>query len=985
MKKLSFLLLFIILFMVNASAQNIPRGMKYQAVARDLKGEVLSNAKIELRINLLSKADAIQSSHYSEIHSVVTNQLGLFTLVVGEGKMESGDFEKVPWSSADIWMEIQIKTNGQSDFTSISNSQLLAVPYAYYAATAGVLAGAILQGNTAAKGFENPRCPCEGGLSQIKVLYLGPTGVTINVYRNKNLTDLLRTFTGVTSGSILEINAVNFPDGKLKNDTYFQVMSTGIAVVEIPTECEEFKEPWEFSLGETFGNFSVLSHRDRKNGAECTVCDIRKEWQVGGNGLMDLCNILGTKSYTDLVFITNNIERLRITKDGEISMKKSLELGENLTVKGHVYLNTNKLTGGFGSTTNYGEFTVDRQSPTYLTGELTVFGETWLKNKMKVDGVTDLNSTLNVNNMSSTNLTGNLNVDKISIFRDLVYMENTTSSSTSYGGALTVQGGVAIRKELNIGGITKIEDATETHFTGNGALVVAGGVGIGRSLRVGEDMRVSKDLNVDLSAVIQKNLVVNENTTLKNLTVTGSSALNSLSLNNLDVTGNAGIGVRYNNVRLTVSAPASYEYPFYAEVAGTANKFHMNKDGQLYLRSIKAGPSNNANNYAMWLDAQNHGLVIRLNEKVFPDATNKYVSFWGTDGASTVIRGRIEGQTAANLATSFEYIWMNAVSAAELALKAAMVIACAAQLDALEVVVLGAEGAVMYTKWAELAANKVAKQGVSYESGAGDYAEWLVKSNPAEKFSYGDIVGVRGGQISKDLTNADHFMVISMNPIVLGNMPEAGKEKMYEKVAFLGQVPIKIRNKAAIGDYILSSGLNDGFGLAVNPKKITLDQIPRIVGVSWSETETTSGFSYVNGAIGINVNDVVPKMKQQQAEIKEIKTKVNELISYLKEKDPAFKGSLFELNSNEILIEEEKPQTVLPKPSIVKFSKISMDDIILMMEKDSDLVEKVLSDTRTELERKGIDYKQFDQTNRLLTDKQYFIAYLKELSVTKKN
>ena len=93
MKKLSFLLLFIILFLVNVSAQNIPRGMKYQAVARDLKGEVMSNAKIELRINLLSKADATQSSHYSEIHSVVTNQLGLFTLVVGEGKMETGDFE----------------------------------------------------------------------------------------------------------------------------------------------------------------------------------------------------------------------------------------------------------------------------------------------------------------------------------------------------------------------------------------------------------------------------------------------------------------------------------------------------------------------------------------------------------------------------------------------------------------------------------------------------------------------------------------------------------------------------------------------------------------------------------------------------------------------------------------------------------------------------------------------------------------------------
>ena len=117
MKKLSFLLLFIILFMVNASAQNIPKGMKYQAVARDLKGEVLSNAKIALRINLLSKADAIQTSHYSEIHSVVTNQLGLFTLVVGEGKMETGDFEKVPWSRAFICISIHISALLQGTFS----------------------------------------------------------------------------------------------------------------------------------------------------------------------------------------------------------------------------------------------------------------------------------------------------------------------------------------------------------------------------------------------------------------------------------------------------------------------------------------------------------------------------------------------------------------------------------------------------------------------------------------------------------------------------------------------------------------------------------------------------------------------------------------------------------------------------------------------------------------------------------------------------
>lgn len=422
-------------------AQNAPRGMKYQAVARDLKGEILANATIELKINLLSQKGNSQTSHYSEIHTVVTNQIGLFTLVVGAGKSESGDFEKVPWSSDDIWMEIQIKANGQSDFTAISNSQLLAVPYAYYAATAGVLAGKILkedngQPATTARGTDPAKCPCEGGLSQIKLLYLGNDGVTVKVWGKKDQKDLLATFTGVNNGATLTVNANNYPDGKFKNETFFEVVASGAPIQEISTECEELKEPWEMSLGETFGNFSVLSHRDRKNNAECTVCDVRKEWHVGGNGLMDMCNLLGTKSYTDLVLITKNIERLRITKDGDINIASSLQAGNNLTVKNNVYLNT---TGG--GTVNNGPLTVANMSPTYLTGSLTV------------DKLTKLN--------------------------------DATESTSPTTGALVVTGGVGIGKKLNVGGMEKIWDSTESTSPTTGALVVTGGAGIGKNLNVG--------------------------------------------------------------------------------------------------------------------------------------------------------------------------------------------------------------------------------------------------------------------------------------------------------------------------------------------------------------------------------------------------------------------------------------------------------------------------------------------------------------------
>ena len=40
--------------------------------------------------------------------------------------------------------------------------------------------------------------------------------------------------------------------------------------------------------------------------------------------------------------------------------------------------------------------------------------------------------------------------------------------------------------------------------------------------------------------------------------------------------------------------------------------------------------------------------------------------------------------------------------------------------------------------------------GVTYESGSADYAEWLPKLNPNEKFGVADIVGVHGGFIKTD-------------------------------------------------------------------------------------------------------------------------------------------------------------------------------------------------------------------------------------------
>ena len=118
--------------------------------------------------------------------------------------------------------------------------------------------------------------------------------------------------------------------------------------------------------------------------------------------------------------------------------------------------------------------------------------------------------------------------------------------------------------------------------------------------------------------------------------------------------------------------------------------------------------------------------------------------------------------------------------------------------------------------------------------------------------------------MSKNTDHAEQYLVISTKPAILGNMPMDGREDLYEKVAFMGQIPVKIRGKVLTGDYILPSGLNDGTGIAVSPKYISAEQYSKIVGIAWSASAGTDKISLVNMAIGLNANDVARLAVQQE-------------------------------------------------------------------------------------------------------------------------
>ena len=818
MKKLILLHVFALFLFSAAFAQSVPRGMKYQAVARDAKGQILANQNISLKITLLSEANGNASNYYSEVHNVITNELGLFSLVIGEGDKETGDFTAVPWSTEDIWMKVSIKEGANSAFTEISNSKLLAVPYAYYAATAAQL--------------------------------VGPTASA--------------------SGSNT---------------------SSGSTTAGIPSQ--------SWSL---FGNSTSDPTKDK----------------------------LGTTDAADLVLVTNNIERLRIYANGNIKIKRSLEVGADLVADSSVYLNH---VGG--ETINYGNFTVSKYSKTRLTGDftvdslassllsgtLTVDKETKLNSSLNVDGPTDLDSRLNVNEKSPTTLTGllhvqgitdldsslnvnhgnptvlsgRLRVDSNSVFNSLT---NTDTTKASPNGALAIYGGVGIDQGLTIGGDVRIggntsfagplhvNDPTESVSTKTGAIIVAGGVGIGKKITVGGAANLLDSLNV-LGISTLKNTTQSTSTSSGSLVVDGGAGI----AKNVNIGGTlTTAGVATINNTLKVNASSNY-------IAEFTNSTDANGI------SIQVGASTPANK-------------------------NNFVTFKNSSGATV---GRIEGETLSELHNSTEYkteltskvydVTSGAIDVGLATYNLGKAIADQIEADASENVCAGlgvvvcppiasliagsiaeivaagieeaaviADVAVASTNLAAWTKNLDDNVGVTYQSGSGDYAEYLMKQQPSEKIFSGDIVGVKGGAVSKNTDGAEKVMVVSTKPIVLGNTPAGGSEANYEKVAFMGQVPVTVFGKVNLGDYIIPNGLNNGVGIAVSPDKITSKDIKNIVGIAWSTSEQTVGLSKINVAVGLNVNDNQKLIDAQQNEIDQLKNQLSQTYTQLEKLVPGFKA-----------------------------------------------------------------------------------------------
>ena len=140
MKKIVVILLATLLFVVGVLQQHAcaqaPNKLSYQAVIRNSSNALVSSQPIGMRISIL-QGSASGASVYVETQTPTTNANGLASIEIGGGTLVSGNFSTINWANGPYFVKTETDPNGGTNYTISGTSQLLSVPYALYAATAG--------------------------------------------------------------------------------------------------------------------------------------------------------------------------------------------------------------------------------------------------------------------------------------------------------------------------------------------------------------------------------------------------------------------------------------------------------------------------------------------------------------------------------------------------------------------------------------------------------------------------------------------------------------------------------------------------------------------------------------------------------------------------------------------------------------------------------------------------------------------------------
>jgi hypothetical protein len=130
MKRL-FTIMTAILLTASVFAQS-PQKMSYQAVIRNSLDQLVTNHAVGMQISILQGSSS-GTVVYTETQTPTTNANGLVSIEIGGG----AGFDAINWANYTFFIKTETDPLGGTTYTITGTSQLLSVPYALYAKTAG--------------------------------------------------------------------------------------------------------------------------------------------------------------------------------------------------------------------------------------------------------------------------------------------------------------------------------------------------------------------------------------------------------------------------------------------------------------------------------------------------------------------------------------------------------------------------------------------------------------------------------------------------------------------------------------------------------------------------------------------------------------------------------------------------------------------------------------------------------------------------------
>ena len=543
----------------NLIAQTQPSGILFQAVARDASNNAAVNRTIYAIVEI-REVTSTGSTVYSESHQVLSNDEGIFNLIIGNGTRLSGatKFDNLNWRSQIYFINLKVAiapslpTPGwdlSKEYVDMGTSQIWAVPYAFSAfkaviADSATKFGGVLAGESGGTGINN-------------------IGKTITLGRNfeiQGLGNLKFNTTGLTSLTLPQ-------NGRLINADGVDTLSNKYIISPIL-----LGKPTTPTADSLSSDSSIANIKYVKASISNQIAVLKGQI----SGVIDSSSGLRLKISDTSAMLTN-----RLTRDTSFLLQKR----DTITLSNRIDNLTSSTTSGTNLKLNISDTSVmlsnrierdtislsNRINTKVNTLNARVDSSLYVNGKVRIDSVLTLNDSLRVigNVLIDSNLTikGKLSIDGGFNFRDSL----TVARGARIDSSLLLKGKLILYDSLQARGSAIIDNnlLVNQKTRLNDSLTVMGVTRLNDSLTVRGRTRINDSLLVRGNVMIDKDLIVNGKLSINggfdfqdSLTVTRGARIDSSLLlkgklflgdsliangtakinNNLLVTGNTNTG-----------------------------------------------------------------------------------------------------------------------------------------------------------------------------------------------------------------------------------------------------------------------------------------------------------------------------------------------------------------------------------------------------------------------------------------------------------